>query len=278
MSNWLGKINNFLLGIHSVGIIVAVGGVVCLNYFAEIQNDGFNIISLTEMWICGSLIFSVYLFDHLRDLKNKKKFIDELEIVNSFKWILIAIAIIGIVVSIIHLPKLSERFIILGVISFVLTLIYFFGIKFLPVFVMGKLKEFWVAMVVTYSIVGIPSLMANDADYMLILFFFIICFQNMLLFSWIDLKKDLINHNPTLATQMGLDFVAWFFDILMLIHLAFLADMAYANGISLAIGLFFFMQLILFAIRVYLEKKGTNPVLRFWTDSVFLVPAVFFIF
>jgi 4-hydroxybenzoate polyprenyltransferase len=275
MFNWLRRLNQILVGFHSLGFLLSIGGVVCLKFFDVISYNGFKSIQFPQMWICGTLIFTVYLIDHLRDLNVNVRLTSELEIVRKFKWVLIPISIIGFMISILLVHKLDDVFITLGIIAFVLTVIYFLGLKFLPFRIMGRVKELWVALVISFAIAYIPMASNNTFDMMPILFFFLICFQSTLLFSWIDYQNDKLNQKGTLATQMGLEFVAWFFDILMLVHIALLADTAHSEGLSNLILAMFIMQMMLLAVRIYLEKKGSKPVLRFWADSVFVVPLVF---
>ncbi|MCK9480876.1 MAG: hypothetical protein M0R38_03820 [Bacteroidia bacterium] len=272
------KISNILLALSDLSLPVVFGGAVCFSFFANLHQIEYY---YPIIWICCSGIFAIYLYDHLADLKSTS----QIEIGAPF-WILYRFKKIWIVVSVLSLliafyillTKMRLEYLMPGGIVALLVLGYYLFRKFAPKKIQGQLKELWISLVATMALGGISAwITTSQIHWILLISFFLICFQNMLLFSWIDFEHDVINQNLTLAVSSGISYLVWILDIVSLVNLAMLADLWHSEGFSFAIVIFLLMQLQLFIIRILCEYKGTKRVYRFWTDMVFVLPLLSFI-
>lgn len=252
-----------------------MGGAICFMFFSKLHHVDFF---YPIIWICSIGIFAIYLYDHFSDLSSvgEVRYGEPFWILYKFKKIWFVITAVSLVIaSYLFFTKMRVVYLEPGGVVALLVLGYYFFRKLAPKKWQGKFKELWISLVATMALGGIPAWITNtEIHWILLCSFFLLCFQNMLLFSWIDYEADLINNNPTLAVDSGIPFVVWLLDIFALINIALLADLWYSNGYTIAIPVFFAMQIQLITIRVFCEFRYPKRIYRFWTDMIFVIPLI----
>jgi hypothetical protein len=264
------------MAISDLSLPIVAGGAISFTFFAKLHQVEFY---YPIVLICSIGIFAIYLYDHFSDLKSvgHVAYGEPFWILYRFKKFWFALTAVSIIIaSILFFTQLRRVYIMPGCAVAILVLGYYLFRKFAAKKWQGKLKELWISLVATMALGGITAWISSaEIQWLLLLSLFVICFQNMLLFSWIDYEQDMKNNNPTLAIDSGIPFVVWLLDICALINFALLADLWYSDGYSLDKPIFMAMQLQLVIVRVLCEYTKPNRIYRFWTDMVFVLPIIY---
>jgi 4-hydroxybenzoate polyprenyltransferase len=257
---------------------IVIGAPVCLYFFSDI----FGYILPFYVPLAASFaVLGVYLLDHLMDIKKEQIEgikVQQFTLIAKYTSLFRLLALVFLAAALV-LVLLFFRGNILRLASLpaLLTVAYYTLLPLLKNTWKVKVELVLIAIVVTFSIAVIPALLGNSPNWLWILLFFVICLQNLLLFAWLDFNRDSKTNKESIATIMGIPFVAWVFDILFVVSIAILADNFQEYGADLVPLLFLAMQFYLLVFRVLIEKNKPIFEWRFWVDAVFLIPILYWI-
>lgn len=257
---------------------IVIGAPVCLYFFSDIfaYSLPFYVPLAASFAVLG-----VYLLDHLMDIKKQQMEgikVQQFSLIAKYTSLFRVLALVFLAAALVLvLLFFRGNILLLASLPALLTIAYYTLLPLLNNTWKVKVELVLIALVVTFSIAVIPALLGNSPNWLWILLFFVTCIQNLLLFAWLDVKRDSITNNQSIATDMGIPFVAWVFDILFLVSIAILADNWQAYGADLVLFLFFAMQFYLLVFRILIEKSKPSFEWRFWVDAVFLIPLLYWI-
>ena len=268
---------NLITLVSDLSLPLVFGSVITYSFFAKIHNQ---IPDKNHLFLLGSAVFVIYLFDHLRECVSSKPSDSNQSFYLLYKtrwiWIVIGILLIFTSIYVLYLSfytlKWQPIFIIL-----VLTKIYFFIERIRFFSFLNKIKEALIAFVLTMTLGFLPAWSSNEIHYSYMLLLFLLSFQSINIFSWVDYESDVALNKQTLATKFGLHFVVWTNDIFSLISFAIIGDTWSEEGFSVALLVFILMQLSVLVLRFMCEFNKPKRVYRFWADMVFVLPLVYFL-
>jgi len=268
---------NILTLFSDLSLPLVIGSVCTYSFIAKIHGQTSDPLHL---FLLGSAVFTIYLLDHLSDSSKSKpsEHSQPFYLLYRFRKLWLGLVFLLVIVSTWAFIK-SLHTLAWQPILYVLggTLLYFL-IERLPLFsFLSKVKEVIIALVLTLALGLLPAWDSAEIDYSFLLLLFLLSFQSINIFSWVDYENDLANGKKTLATEMGLPFVVWANDIFALITLAIIGDTWSEQGFSATLLVFILMELSLISLRLLCEFREPKRVYRFWADMVFVLPVVYFL-
>lgn len=294
MNNLLKTVVRF---INDLSLFVVFGVGICLHFFAELYQLS---LPFSVLFLASSSVFIIYSLDHLLDLRKMKsmaslQYLSELSgasekafklkkgerlyYVNKFsKWIIFSCIALFLVSIVLTVQVFSLELLKAGVAIGIICVFYFTVNHFLKNSFFGKMKELSVALTVTLCIAGIPAYLSNQINWDITLIFFIICFQNLLLFSWFDYEYDKKYGQASLLQMTGKANGLFIFELLCLVNLAITGDSIWQNGIIPEYFILILMQITLISTRYFHGFFKNNHGYRFAGDMIFVFPLITLLF
>lgn len=265
----------FLRLFHDYSLAIVLGAPICLHLFAlsakiSLPFSLYPLLSLAVAFIYG--------IDHLGDnaelLQKNKRFVFTSFLPQRKMWLL-ALLLLFLSVYFLFRGELQTEDWATALICTSLWGVYVVLRIKMKLRFFERIAPVWIAVVVT-SALSLPVLLRQfDTNLLLYVFlFFILCLQNLFLFSIADFEKDKSCSKQSFATLNGLEFTFQLFDIMALSGFAFALDEGFEQGFTPFISSYLVMQILLFMGRVWGIKKVSNWQVRIWSDSIFLVPAI----
>ena len=188
-----------------LSVDVAWGGVISSMFLSHFTLTQSSVVANT---ILGLVIWSIYTFDHLLDVKKSKanQLSERLLFHRKHSRLLTKVLILTIIVIGILLPFIPSTTLLYGSILSCIVLIYFLSIHFLnSKFIVHK--ELIIAIIYTAGIGLGPISQMNEPfskiQLLIIGIFFIIVLFNLLVFSLMDKKEDLSAKFPSFVMAAG---------------------------------------------------------------------------
>lgn len=267
---------------NDLSLFVVFGVGICLHFFAEIYQLP---LPFPILILASSSVFIIYALDHLLDLKKMKSIAMESEktfkikkgerlyYISKFRKLIIAFCIVLLLSSLfLTIQVFSLELLKAGLAMGVICVFYFAVNHFIRNSFFAKMKELSVALTVTLCIAGIPAYLSNQINWDISLIFFIICFQNLLLFSWFDYEFDKKYKQTSLLQMTGKENGMFIFELLSLANLAVTGDSIWQNGLLPEYLVLIFMQITLISIRYFHKYLKKNQGYRFAGDMIFVFP------
>lgn len=266
---------------NALSFDVAVGACISAAFVASWQEVSLSWITLLVLGIC---VWIIYTLDHLIDAKSirhrphtfRHRFHQE-----HFKAILSAVVIAGIT-ELVLLFYLPHPILIWGMCLLLIVVLYFLLLWLLR-FQKVYHKEVLIAMVYSCGIF-LPSLSISkfplDKPWgLLFLQVFLIALSNLLIFSVLETKSDILDEQKSLATILGgmkTKQILWLL-LIVGMAIAFIGMLVAESRNAMAHGTLLLMNLVLSLILI-LPSWRKNDNYRFIGDGVFYIPLVFIFF
>jgi 4-hydroxybenzoate polyprenyltransferase len=262
--------------INILSLDIAAGAMICASFFAH----QFDVVILPQGLISlGLTVWIIYTADHLLDAKRLRQdaSTERHRFHQRHAGILLVMMIIAIAADGIQIYFIRTIVFIAG-----LWLAFLVGIYFLIQQRTGFLKELLGALLYTGGVLLIPLSIKKELPSLLILpvlQFGITAWINLLLFSWIDQRRDEKDEHQSFATSLGQKATKKVLVFLFLVSLS----LAIAQGClfrstvnaSIIITLMNAILLLIFLKRDFFEKEDRYRLLG---DAVFLLPLVYLLF
>jgi hypothetical protein len=277
--------------VNDLSLFVVFGVGICLHFFAKLYH---LTLPFPILFLASSSVFIIYSLDHLLDLRKMKRtaslrYLSELSgssekvfqlkkgerlyYINKFrKPILISCIVLLILSTVFTIQVLNTELLKAGIAIGLICIFYFAVNHFIPNAFFAKMKELSVALTVTLCIAGIPAYLSNQINWDISLIFFIICFQNLLLFSWFDYEYDKKYEQTSLLQMTGKANGLFIFELLSLVNLAIMGDCIWRNGLHPEYIVLILMQITLISIRYFHQYLKKNQGYRFAGDLIFVYP------
>jgi hypothetical protein len=273
--------------VNDLSLFVVFGVGICLHFFAEIYQLP---LPFKILFLASSSVFIIYSLDHLLDLRKMKTLAsrklsgdsektfhlkkgERLYFINKFSKPIIAFCILLLILSVVITVRVSSPELLKAGFAFGIICIFYFAVNhFIRNSFFAKMKELSVALTVTLCIAGIPAYLSNQINWDISLIFFIICFQNLLLFSWFDYEYDKKHQQTSLLQLTGKANGLFIFELLSLVNLAITGDSIWQNGLLPEYLVLIFMQITLIGIRYFHKYLKKNQGYRFAGDLIFIYP------
>jgi hypothetical protein len=249
------------------------GSPLCVFLFATL----FKAVIPMEVYVAiGCCTFGVYTLDHVRELKSPTvdpQRLADFSLIYRFRvplsWLSMLLLVLAFfLLYLVWMPEFLWLLIPLG-----FTILYYVLLPVSSHKLASLLSPAWISITVTVAVTALPIVLGSDIQWDNVLIFFFLCFQNVLLFHWIDSEADWRSGSPNFCLHMGTHSAVWILDVFALITLSWLGDLIYTNGWSSTLGIFLAMQLTLIGVRVLCEKYQPRFEYRFLSDVVFVYPA-----
>jgi len=256
--------------INLLSIDVALGAICSALFFARLL--GVNILPYGLISL-GLTVWIIYTVDHLMDARRinaqaatARHQFHQQHFNTLFVVVLITMAANAVIIFFIRKPVLIS-----GVIVALLVGVYLVVHRYL-----NFLKEVFIALFYTIGVL-LPSIAVTSVDYsewpwIVIVQFFITALINLILFSWFDYEKDLLDGHRSFVTVLGVAASKVFIGILF-VSILILTVIADTSGMSSIVILV--MNSVLLTVSVFHQYFAINDRFRLAGDVVFFVPLLY---
>jgi len=251
---------------------VAIGAMLFSSYFCKF----FDVpIDYTSTLILGLSVWAIYTFDHLIDSKKSKTTI-HLFHKRNYKTFSVVLVIVLIAIGIL-LPLLPANTLKWGAVLSLGVVIYFLTINMLPLKSIYH-KELMIAIVYFIGVLLIPithEAFVFKSTYLPVLIcYFIVVINNIIIFSMIDMKHDLSSGFPSLSQNLRISNINYILITLnVLLVLVMFSSLQFWDVLS--IGVCTTMATILFLIYYFKDRPVMRKYYRVIGDGIFYLPALY---
>ncbi|MBK5277500.1 MAG: hypothetical protein JJE09_01430 [Bacteroidia bacterium] len=264
----------FLIRIYRVfnyvSLDVACGAMVCAAFFSQVLHVELRPVGLVSL---GVTVWVIYTADRLidvyklkRESSSKRHRFHQKNFLGLFIALIMAVAIDIFLILQVPGPVLTWGIGLAGVV-----ILYLFFQQRLFLF-----KELVVSILYSAGIflpaMSLSTIIISKQEIILIIFFILTAFINLVLFSWYDLKHDLADNQYSLVTFLGRDrakvilVILFFLQLFLFIGLMVIYVYWIEAVILLAINLGLLMLLL------FPERLSNKDLYRLIGDGVFLFP------
>lgn len=249
---------------------VACGAMVCATFFAHILHVQMLPYGLASL---GLTVWIIYTIDHLLDVRKLKREASSKRHRFHQKnfWTLLTFLIIAILIDLSLILLIRKPILIWGIGLALVVVLYLCFQQRLILF-----KELVVSLLYASGILlpamSLTRMVLSVDEIILISFFTLTAFINLILFSWYDWKQDIRDNHPSLVTFFGRKEVKKFLVILFLLQTAFSADLILVSSYRIEALILVMMNLPLLILFLFPEKFMRGDFYRLIGDAVFLLP------
>ena len=221
-------------------------------------------------WALRSGLF--YTIDHLLDVRKLQREASSQRHRFHQKnfWTLLTFLIIAILMDLSLILLIRKPILIWGI-GLALVVVYLCFQQKLILF-----KELVVSLLYSSGILlpamSLTRMVLSVDEIILISFFTLTAFINLILFSWYDWKQDIRDNHPSLVTFFGRKKVKKFLAILFLLQAAFSVDLILVSSYRIEALILVMMNLPLLILFLFPEKFMRGDFYRLIGDAVFLLP------
>jgi hypothetical protein len=265
--------------LNDISLPVVTGGPICFGFFSRMAGVTWPVSVYLAL---GIAIYIIYTLDHLKDITRqvrKPESGKRLHFLSGSRGLHIALSGAGAIYLLYMLFSggLSDLVPLL-IAPGALTALYFLLITFARRFrFTGYFRETLIALIVTWTVAGVPMQYAGHYFYGQLIFFYLVCMLNLMLFSWYDHASDIETGTASLAVSLGmknLNRAGWTVSVLLTaLWLVFMVTDSFPGTGFPVSGL---MGLTLIVLWSRKQSRYDPALSRFLGDLVFVYPLFFY--